>query len=498
MTRAKFMSRRTFVAGTAATAGAAAIAGRARGAKLSRPNVVVIVVDDMRFDEYGDGGHPYLKTPAIDALGAGGATFRNAYHATPLCSPNRASILTGQYASVHGILDNTSRAYASHQLRTLAQELQKSGYETAHIGKWHMGNDPSPRPGYDYWVSFEGQGRTHDPELYEDGRTHVVPGYVSDIFTDRAIEFATRKRSKPFMVYIGHKAIHPDIQQRDDGTVDVSLGQKFMPAPRHKGAYAGRTFPRPPSFGLTAEVRANQPVIANSMDWKNSDEVVEQFGAEFLGTSDETIQDRAEMMLAVDEGVGRLVDALQEKGLFENTVFIFMSDNGYFFGEHGLSLERRMPYEESIRCPLIISHPAVVAPGTIIDDFALSIDIAPTVVAAAGAPVPLRMQGRSLQPLLSGRRPDGWRDAFLVEYYSHGNPFHWTARLNYRTVREGPYKLTRWISQDGAEELYDLSADPYERRNLASDPEMAEVLNRMRGQMSKLVLDSMGLPSAAL
>jgi N-acetylglucosamine-6-sulfatase len=498
MSWTKDMSRRSFVAGTAATAGATAIAGRAWAARKSQPNIVVIVVDDMRFDEYGAGGHPYLKTPAIDALGAGGATFRNAYHTTPLCSPNRASILTGQYASIHGVLDNTSRAYASHQLRTFAQELQKAGYETAHVGKWHMGNDPTPRPGYDYWVSFEGQGRTHDPELYEDGRTHVVPGYVSDIFADRAIEFATRKRPKPFMVYIGHKAIHPDIQQRDDGTVDVSLGQKFMPAPRHKGAYAGQSFPRPPSFGLTAEVRANQPVIAKSMDLKNSDEMVEQFGAEFLGVSDETIQNRAEMMLAIDEGVGRLVAALQEKKLYDNTLFIFMSDNGYFFGEHGLSLERRMPYEESIKCPLIVSHPAAIAPGTVVEDYALSIDIAPTVVTAAGAPVPPRMQGRSLQPLLAGKAPDDWRNAFLVEYYSHGNPFHWTARLNYRTVREGPYKLTRWISQDGAEELYDLNADPYERRNIVGDADKAEVLNRLRRLMSKLVLDSLGLPSASL
>jgi len=361
-----------------------------------------------------------------------------------------------------------------------------------------MGNDPTPRPGYDYWVSFEGQGRTHDPELYEDGKTHVVPGYVTDIFTNRAIEFATRKRSKPFMVYIGHKAIHPDIQQRDDGAVDVSAGQKFMAAPRHKGVYAGKSFPYPPSFGLTANVRANQPVIARSMDWKNSKEMVKQFGADFLGMSQETIQDRAEMMLAVDEGVGRFVEALKEKKLFENTLFIFMSDNGYFFGEHGLSLERRMPYEESIKCPLIISHPAAIAPGTAIDGYALSIDIAPTILAAAGAPVPARMQGRSLQPLFGGEKPDDWRSAFLVEYYSHGNPFHWTARLNYRTVREGPYKLTRWISQDGAEELYDLDADPYEQRNIAGDADSAPILERLRNRMSNLVLDSLGLPSANL
>ena len=189
----------------------------------------------MRFDEYGAGGHPYLETPHIDALAASGATFRNAYHTTPLCSPNRACILTGQYASRHGIVDNTSRSYASHRLRTFARELQRAGYETAHVGKWHMGNDPTPRPGYDYWVSFAGQGDISDPELFENGRLQRVPGYITDLLTDRAIEFATRARRKPFMVYIGHKAIHPQIVQRDDGTVDVSTQPGLHPrctAPR--------------------------------------------------------------------------------------------------------------------------------------------------------------------------------------------------------------------------------------------------------------------------
>ena len=196
----------------------------------------------MRFDEYGAGGHPYLETPHIDALAASGATFGNAYHTTPLCSPNRACILTGQYASRHGIVDNTSRSYASHRLRTFARELQRAGYETAHVGKWHMGNDPTPRPGYDHWVSFAGQGDISDPELFENGRLQRVPGYITDLLTDRAIEFATRARRKPFMVYIGHKAIHPQIVQRDDGTVDVSTNQGFVPAERHRGKYAGKSY----------------------------------------------------------------------------------------------------------------------------------------------------------------------------------------------------------------------------------------------------------------
>jgi len=180
--------------------------------QLSKPNIILIVGDDMRHDEFGAGGHTYMETPNIDRLANEGFMFTDAYHAVPLCSPNRASILTGQYPSRHGILDNTSRNQASHMLDLFPKDLQKAGYRTAHVGKWHMGNSSEPRPGYDYWVSFEGQGKTYDPDLYEDGRTHKVGGYITDIFTDRAVKFIRESSTtdKPFFVYIGHKAIHPE------------------------------------------------------------------------------------------------------------------------------------------------------------------------------------------------------------------------------------------------------------------------------------------------
>ena len=170
-----------------------------------RPNIVFIVVDDLRFDEFGAAGHPYLETPNIDRLATGGAMFKRAYHAVPLCSPNRASILTGQYPSGHGILDNVARNRASHQLKKFPRALQRAGYETAFVGKWHMGNDPTPRPGFDEWVCIPGQGRTTNPRLYEDGRIHEVEGYITDVFTDRAVTFIERERDRPFFLYIGHK-----------------------------------------------------------------------------------------------------------------------------------------------------------------------------------------------------------------------------------------------------------------------------------------------------
>jgi arylsulfatase A-like enzyme len=489
------MKRRDFLAATLGAGALTSLAplGRARAKSDTRPNIVVIVVDDLRYDEYGAGGHPYLETPNVDTLAVSGATFTQAYHVTPLCSPNRASILTGEYSSRHGIIDNTSRSWASHRLRTFAPILQRAGYETAHIGKWHMGNDPTPRPGYDHWISFAGQGSSRDPTLYEDGRLHKVAGYTTDLFTDRAIAFATRPRTKPFMLFLGHKAVHPDVQQLDDGTTDPATDLGFIPAERHRGRYAGKKFPRRRSVGFTQAVRENKPVIAAALDARNTPEMRNKFGATEAVTSDEEIQARAEMMLAVDEGLGRLVEALRSSGQLENTMIVFMSDNGSFFGEHGLGVERRMPYEESIRSPLIVSHPATIAPITTIPLFALSIDIAPTLIEIAGAPVPETVQGRSLVPLLRRDPPGDWRNAFLVEYHAHENPMPWTANLGYRALREGRYKYIHWTHDPGAAELYDLEADPLEEHNRAKSRSFRGKVSDLKSQLEAVVLQSLGL-----
>jgi hypothetical protein len=167
------------------------------------PDIIVVLVDDLRWDEFGIAGHPYAETPNIDRLGVEGAVFSNAFHAVPLCSPNRASLLTGQYPSRHGIIDNVARNLASHRLETFPQALQASGYETAFLGKWHMGNDPTPRPGFDTWAALPGQGRTINPILFEDGQAQEVTGYVTDILTDRAVRFISRERQRPHGLHPG-------------------------------------------------------------------------------------------------------------------------------------------------------------------------------------------------------------------------------------------------------------------------------------------------------
>ncbi len=463
-------------------------------ADLKRPNIVLIVVDDLRCDEFGAGGHPYLETPNIDRLASEGAMFHNAYHATPLCSPNRACILTGQYVSRHGILDNTSRSRASHLLDLFPKELQKAGYRTAHIGKWHMGNDPTPRPGYDYWVSFSGQGKTFDPDLYEEGRIHQVKGYITDIFTERAVEFIKKSGDRPFFVYIGHKAVHPEAVQRDDGTVDLSIPREFMPATRHSGRYDGMTIKRRPNYGLSDRDRKSKPVIAKALEFRHILEQDEDWAREIdPGISEETVRRRAEMMLAVDEGVGRIVDTLKELGKLDNTLIIFTSDNGYFYGEHGLTIERRLPYEESVKTPLLMRYPKLMRPGTSIDALAVSVDLAPTILEMVGVKIPEHIQGVSLAPLLRGERNEV-HESILIEFYSHENPFPWTAGLDYRIVRKGQYKYIRWIrfGEDKAE-LYDLDRDPYELNNLVNNTDASSVVKDLKRTMRQLVLMALGL-----
>jgi arylsulfatase A-like enzyme len=462
-------------------------------ADQGRPNIVLIVVDDMRFDEFGAGGHSFLETPHIDRLAAEGAMFTRAYHATPLCSPNRASILTGQYVSRHGILDNTSRRHASHLLDLFPKELQKAGYTTAHVGKWHMGNDPTPRPGYDYWVSFAGQGKTYDPDLYEDGKTHRVEGYITDIFTDRTCEFIKNSGDKPFFVYLGHKAVHPESKQLDDGTVDLSVRRGFIPAERHKGRYEGETLKRRPNYGFSSADQESKPVIKRALEIRHSFEQQENWAREIdPGISETTVRRRAEMMLAVDEGLGRIVATLEETGQLDNTMIIFTSDNGYFYGEHGLAVERRLPYEESVRTPLLMRFPRKIKPGSRVDGLVVSVDLAPTVLDVAGVAIPDHVQGTSLTPLLSGRA-DKVHDSILIEFYSHENPFPWTASLDYRIVLTDRYKYIRWIRFQDEAELYDLENDPFELNNLVREPKMASVVDAMTNDLRRLVLMSLGL-----
>jgi N-acetylglucosamine-6-sulfatase len=468
---------------------------------VKRPNLLVILIDDLRFDEFGAGGHPYMKTPNIDRIAAEGALCSRAFHTTPLCSPNRASIVTGQYASRHGIIDNVARDAHSHRLPNYHLALQKLGYETAHVGKWHMGNEGGPRPGYDHWVSFDGHGNLFNPRLNENGVYTTYEGYITDLLNQRAVEFVSRKRDKPFSLFFAHKAVHPDAVQAADGKLTLDPGNGYKPAPRHEGLYEGAMFPPRPNVIPMSEVVKDKPVWREAFEIKATE--TSQALLESVKSGDqEEMRLRARMMASVDEGVGQLFDALEKSGQLDDTFILFLGDNGYFFGEHGLGLERRFAYEEGIRSPFTFRYPRRVKPGTKIDDLVLALDIAPTCIELAGGTPGAQVQGLSLLPLMEGSpevgvpggRP-GWRSSIMCEYFSE-NAMPWLIGMSYKAVRTDRYKLVHWVNRgdDGElDELYDLERDPYEMKNLIDDPACAEIRRELRAELARLVAASVGL-----
>jgi N-acetylglucosamine-6-sulfatase len=428
----------------------------------SRPNIVFILIDDLRWDALGVLGHPFVKTPNIDRIAKEGMIFRNAFVTTPLCSPSRASFLTGQYAHKHNVVGNEKpQVYGplSFKLTTFPMLLQRAGYETAYVGKWHMGNDDAPRPGFDRWVSFKGQGVYNDPPLNVDGRQEKAAGYMTDLLSDHAVEFIKRQRSKPFMLYLAHKAIHGP----------------FTPAERHKDLFANQTIKRAPNAQDTLE---GKPMLRRTV----GERPAARPGG---GPNDELIRNQMRCLTSIDEGVGRLLKALEETGQLDKTIVIFTSDNGYFWGEHGLG-DKRAAYEESIRIPLFVRYPKMIKAGTTREQAALNVDIAPTLLELAGAPIPKEMHGRSLAPLFKGN-PRKWRESFLTEYFAEER---FPNIASWQAVRAARWKHVHYTELEGADELYDLKADPGEMKNLIGELGAQPALREMKLELQRLLKET--------
>lgn len=433
-------------------------------------NVVIILSDDHRYDFMGF--HPnapeWLETPNLDRMAREGAHIRNAFVTTALCSPSRASILTGQYAHRHGVVDNTSPIPPGTVF--FPQYLQKAGYRTAYIGKWHMGEDAGsdmPRPGFDHWISFRGQGVYYDPELNVNGERRRVKGYTTDILTDSAIAWLQRQRrdrsGRPFFLFLSHKAVHAE----------------FEPAPRHRGRYASAPIPYPPTMANTEANYREKPrwVREQRYSWH---------GVEYMyhGQFDfDTFYRRyAETLLALDESVGRVLDYLDESGLSESTLVLYLGDNGFLLGEHGL-IDKRNAYEESMRIPMLAYAPGYIPAGSKVDVLVRNIDIAPTILELAGVAPGHEMDGRSVlaalrgDPLPATAEGDG---EFLYEYYWEYAFPHTPTTFALRGDR---YKYIYYHGIWDLEELYDLQTDPQERYNLIRVPAYREVARQMRRRL---------------
>jgi N-acetylglucosamine-6-sulfatase len=445
---------------------------RIEGAKPR--NVVFILSDDHRYDAMSFMGHQFAETPHMDAMAKNGVHLKNAFVTTSLCSPSRASILTGLYTFRHRVIDN-NRLVPEGTL-FFPQYLQKSGYATAFIGKWHMGGDSDePRPGFDHWVSFRGQGNYLPPgpnyTLNVNGQRVKQKGYITDELTDYAVEWLEQQQpsEKPFFLYLSHKAVHAN----------------FTPAERHQGKFADKSFTRPTTEADTDANFGDKPRWLK--DQRNS-----WHGVDFPYHSDLNIEAYykayCEALCGVDDSIGRVMDQLKKMGLHDDTLVIYMGDNGFMFGEHGL-IDKRVAYETSIRVPMLMQCPDLFKGGTVVNDVVANIDIAPTVLEAMGLQKPPHMDGQSFIALGQGKQIP-WRDYFLYVYYWEKN---FPQSPTVFSLRGSQYKYITYYGLWDADELYDIKNDPLESKNLINDSEFSQIARKMEDELYQKMADLGGM-----
>lgn len=433
----------------------------------TRPNIIFVLVDDLRFDAMGF-LTPGLKTPNIDFMARNGTYFPNAVVTSALCSPSRATILTGQTVRNHGIVDNNNSSEAG--LTFFPRYLQGANYQTAFIGKWHMGqSSDAPRQGFDRWVSFLGQGSYLPTDglskeevaagqrqmLNVDGKAVAQKGYMTDELTDYAIDWLEngRDRSKPFFLYLSHKAVHSDTRGPD----------------RHASLYKDLDIKLPESSADTPENYRGKPMWVRNQ--RNS-----WHGVDFAYNRDtpfkEYLREYYRTLSGVDDSLGRILDYLRKNELEKDTVVVFYSDNGFLFGDHGL-IDKRNAYEGSIRVPMVVYAPGLVPKGGVNPVRVRNLDLAPTFLELAGVSKPAQFEGQSVAPVLTGQvKPAQWKeDDFVYEYF-----WEWTFPMTPTTfaIEHGRLKYIQYHGVWDLEELYDLEKDPLEMNNLIDDPAYLE------------------------
>jgi arylsulfatase A-like enzyme len=442
------------------------ICGAARAAD-SRPNFVFVLADDLRWNALGCAGDKIVQTPHIDALARRGVIFRQQFVTTSICNVSRASILTGQSARRHGIVTFADPLSAAQWRESYPAKLRSAGYHTGFIGKFGVGDAKAiaaMETEFDFWRGLPNQAGLFF-EKNDPARTHKTAR-----FGNQALEFIQgRDAAKPFCLSISFNAPHArDGQPRE-----------FAPDPRDEALYAGVMLPVPR--------KASEEWFLKLPEFVRESEGHRRWALRFdtPERTQATLRDYYRLVSGLDREVGRIVALLEERGLVGNTVFVFTSDNGFFFGERGLA-DKWLMYEESIRVPLIIVDPRLpeARRGSAVDAMTLNIDLAPTLLELAGVEASPETQGRSLAPLLRGERPADWRTEFFYEH--HTLPAKLPQSEGVRTER---WKYLRWMnSQVPIEELYDLQADPGEEENLALSQAHADMLAKLRDRWQALSL----------
>ncbi len=451
------LSRREALAALGTAAAAAFVqklpfGGSLFAAGARRPNIIFVLTDDHRYDMLGALGHPFLKTPNLDRLVREGILFTNAFVTTSLCSPSRASFLTGRYASSHGVINNFTPWSEGNV--TFMELLKKAGYDTAFIGKWHMPGGGLPRlRGVDLFVSFtrkDGQGDYYNCPLFVNHEP--VPNrreYITEELTDYALDFIKERKNKPFCLYLSHKAVHHD----------------WKP-PRHlKGLYRNE------------KVDFLAPESDKWNTWSGNNWLEGS-----MGSMHDIYRRYCACLTALDEQLGRVLEQLDGMGMLDDTVIVYAGDNGYMWGEHRL-YAKHWPYEESMRIPLVVRYPRLIPdPGRKADQMVLNIDLFPTLLDLAGVGSPEAVDGESMVPILRNRNAAG-RKSFMYELFKD---FPFGGRVPaHKAVRTKRYKYIEWEACR-ANELYDLKEDPREHANIIDTPRGKELVPRLRKELKRL------------
>lgn len=467
----------------------------------ARPNILFIFSDDHAQHAISAYGSKVNHTPNIDRLATDGTRFVNSFVTNSICTPSRATLITGQYSHLNGV-PVFNRFDGSRD--NVAKQLQAGGYHTGMIGKWHLGSDPT---GFDRWIVLPGQGVYWNPTFLVPGHKLSIPGHCTDITTDLGIEWIkTRPQDKPFFLMLHQKAPHRD----------------WEPDLRNKALFKDKVFTEPETLWDTYATRPaalpeNQQTVAYDLTrndlkleppadlkgperarWLNTKptevEVTQPDGTKKSLSGKELIrwkyqrymQDYLACVQGVDDGVGKVLDYLDKTGLSKNTIVIYSADNGWYLGDLGL-YDKRFMYEPGLRVPLLVKGPGIKA-GNTPSPFVCNIDLAPTFLDLAGLPIPGPMQGRSLVPLLKGESPKDWRTSMYYRYYHDPGHHNTAAHLGVRTAT---HKLIYYWKKD-AYELFDLTQDPTEQHNLLFDaetakkPAVAKVFTELKAEITRL------------
>ncbi|HXD76946.1 MAG TPA: sulfatase [Puia sp.] len=470
-----------------------------------RPNIVFILSDDHAYQAISAYGSGLNHTPNIDRLANEGILFTHAFVNNSLCAPSRAAILTGKYSHLNGIRGNRNLVFDGSQ-ETFPKLLHQSGYQTAMIGKWHLISDPT---GFDYWNILPGQGDYYNPDFINNGVKGRVQGYVTDLTMDFALDWMNhRDTTRPFCVLIWNKAPHrqwmPPIKYLHEfDATDFPLPATFFDdySTRTRAAHEQKMRIDEwlsPNYDLKESFTPEKPYQRLDGAWKGifgrlTPDEQAQFEAAYgpkneafqhAGLTgrqlarwkyDRYIKDYLRCIQSVDDNVGRLNDYLQQHGLDKNTIVIYSSDQGFYLGEHGW-FDKRFMYEESFRTPLIIRWPAMIPAGSVNKDLVMNIDIAETLLDAAGVKVPPDMQGKSMLPLLTGEHAPNWRKSVYYHYYDSGGEHNVAKHIGVRTDR---YALI-WFYENNQWELYDLLKDKNELHNVYDDPDYKSVRDELK------------------